>query len=207
MGFDSHSPLLERRLASDPGFFVEVLSLCFKPSSGDSKEDVPAHVATNAYQLLDDWSVVPGSDGQGEPVDVAKLNRWYDDAVPLLQTADRERIGLEFIGRVLAKAFDGADNGAPPVAVRELIERARRKELDTGFEIEVFNSRGATMRNLTDGGEQERVLAAKYYGVAERIRDRWPRTGAIFQSIASSYSEHARREDEEVKRHVEGLGR
>jgi hypothetical protein len=205
--FDANSPVLERRLARDPEFFIEVLSLCFKPQHGEPERDIPSHVATNAYRLVDDWRVVPGSDGPKQPIDSEQLNQWVDDVIPLLQAADREAIGLELIGRVLAKAADDADETWPTRPVRDLIERLRRTEVDRGFEIEVFNSQGPTSRGLTDGGEQERVLAAKYEGLAHKIADEWPRTASILRSVARAYEEEARRHDEEVRRYLEGLDR
>lgn len=207
LSFDSSSPVLERRLARDPAFFTEVLSLCFKPSHGEPETDIPTHVATNAYRLLDDWSVIPGSDGPGRRVDASQLNDWVDAVVPMLREADREAIGLELIGRVLAKAPGDEDETWPTLPVRELIERLGRTEVDRGFEIEVFNSRGATSRGLTDGGDQERALAARYEALAQKVSDRWPRTARILRSLANTYESDARREDERVRRFLEGLDR
>jgi len=205
--FDASSPILERRLARDPAFFVEVLSLCFKPRGGEAEVDIPSHVATNAYRLLDDWSVVPGSEGPGQTVDPGQLHEWIDSVLPLLEGADRESVGLEIIGRVLAKALGDTDETWPTRPVRDVIERVRRSELDTGFQIEVFNSRGVTTRGLTDGGNQERAFATKYVRLAARIADQWPRTAAILRAISTDYAEDARRQDEEVRRYLEGLDR
>jgi hypothetical protein len=205
--FGANSPVLERRLARDPEFFVEVLSLCFKPEHGEPETEVPSHVATNAYRLLGDWSIVPGSDGPKRPVDGQRLNQWVDDVLPLLEAADREPIGLDYIGRVLANAAGDADETWPTRPVRDLIERLSRTEVDAGFEIEVFNSRGTTSRGLTDGGEQERVLAARYDGLAEKVADQWPRTAGALRSLARGYEDEARRQDEEVRRFLEGLDR
>lgn len=207
LGFDVNSPVLERRLAREPEFFVEVLSLCFKPSTDESDVHIPAHVATNAYRLLDEWSIVPGSDGPQQAIAGDRLNAWVDAAIPLLGAADREAIGLELIGRVLAKAPGDPDETWPTRPVRDLIERLRRTELDRGFEIEVLNSRGVTSRGLTDGGEQERLLAKRYATLAQRVADEWPRTSTILRSLAATYEEDARREDAQVRRFLEGLDR
>jgi hypothetical protein len=207
LGFDVNSPVLERRLARDQEFFVEVLSLCFRPSTDEPDAAIPAHVATNAYRLLDEWSVVPGSDGPKELIAPDRLNAWVDAAIALLAAADREAIGLELIGRILAKASGDPDETWPTRPVRDLIERLHRTELDRGFEIEVLNSRGVTSRGLTDGGEQERLLARRYTTLAERVADGWPRTSAILRSLAGTYEEDARREDAQVRRFLEGLDR
>jgi hypothetical protein len=63
--FDARSPVLERRLSRDPAFFVEILSLNFKPKSGQVDLEVDPRVAQNAFRLLHEWKQVPGSDEPG----------------------------------------------------------------------------------------------------------------------------------------------
>jgi hypothetical protein len=205
--FDASSPVLERRLASDPAFFVEVLSLCFKPRSGELESEIPQHVATNAYRLLDDWSIVPGSNGPKRPVDGQELNEWIDAALPQLEQADRLAVGLQIIGRVLSKSLGDDDGTWPTRPVRDLIERLRKTDVDTGLEIGVFNSRGVSSRGLTQGGEQERILAAKYDRLAQTVADEWPRTSSILRSLARSFESEAKGHDEQVRRYMEGLDR
>jgi len=62
LGFDARSPVLERRLARDARFFVEILSLVYRPR-GDEAEaiDVAEHVARNAHRLLDEWQISPAA--------------------------------------------------------------------------------------------------------------------------------------------------
>jgi len=207
LSFEAKSPRLELRLARDPKFFLEILSLCFKPRGGEPEQDGSPQVATNAYRLLDGWAVLPGSEGPDQPVNEELLNAWADEVVPLLVAADREGIGLEFIGRILAKAGGDVDGTWPTRPVRDLIERLGRSELDTGFLVQVFNSRGVTTRGVTEGGEQERALVTKYKELASLVADKWPRTAAIIAGIADGYAEDARRQDEEVRRFLEGLER
>jgi hypothetical protein len=207
LGFGASSPVLERRLAREPEFFVEVMSLCFKPRHREMEKAVSPQVASNAYRLLDDWRVVPGSDGPAEPIDAEKLNRWVDEALDLLKEADREEIGLEIIGRVLATSTGDPDGTWPTRPVRDLIERVRRTELDTGFEIEVFNSRGFSSRGLAEEGDQERELMAQYKQLASKIADEWPRTAGILRSISSSFEAQAQHQDESAARFLEGFDR
>lgn len=207
LGFDAHSPILERKLATESPFFVEVLSMAFKPRSREPEQEVPSDVASNAFRLLDDWRVVPGSDGPGMPIDEAVLNAWVDDTLVLLQEAGRLEIGLDQIGKVLAKATGDDDGSWPAQPVRNVVERISRSELDGGFRAQVYNSRGVTSRGLMEGGDQERELSAHYSRLAEGIRPGWPRTSAILQSVADGYAAEARLHDEQVQRFREGLGR
>jgi hypothetical protein len=207
LGYDARSPVLERQLARDPKFFVEILSLVFKPKNSDRDADVQPHVAQNAYRLLDQWRIIPGSTAEGEPVDAAALVEWTEETRRLLVEADRREIGDVQIGHVLAHAPGDDDGTWPTRPVRDLIERIASSDLDDGFRVEIFNKRGATSRGLFDGGEQERVLAQRYNDWATRIADEWPRTASVLSDLARGYEHDARREDDEAERRREGMDR
>ena len=57
-----------------------------------------------------------------------------------------------------------------------------------------------TFRSPDDGGAQERQLAAQHREWADRVSDRWPRTGALLRQIADHFEEWARREDDQSER-------
>ena len=65
-----------------------------------------------------------------------------------------------------------------------------------GFAVGIFNKRGAYLKSLTDGGQQERELAAKYDAWTQACQIEWPRTAKVLDRIARRYEEQARREDE-----------
>jgi hypothetical protein len=205
--FDARSPILERKLAREPSFFVEVLSMAFKPRNREPERTVPPHAATNGYRLLDDWQIIPGTEEPGATIDSESLNQWMDEAVALLEEADRLEIGLDQIGKVLAKGPRDDDDTWPTRPVRDLIERISRSELDDGFRTAAYNSRGPTSRGLMDGGDQERQLSERHATLSEAVHDRWPRTAAILRSLAEGYEAEARRHDEDVERFREGLDR
>lgn len=205
LGYGAHSPVLEEQLSTDPAFFVEVLSMVFKPRHADAGEDVPAQVAQNAYRLLDDWNVLPGSLGDGA-VDATLLNEWVDEALRLAGEADRLEIALDRIGKVLANATGDADGTWPTAPVRAVIERIGRSELDDGFGVQISNSRGVQARGVDEGGDRERERAAHYLRLAELVSDGWPRTASALRGVAASYLAEARYFDEQVERLSEGLG-
>jgi hypothetical protein len=207
LGFGAHSPVLEQQLAADPEFFVKVLSMVFKPRHADVNEDVPEHIALNAYQLLDDWNVVPGTLGGGVAVDSAALNAWVDEALRGAAKVDRLEIAFDQIGKMLAKAPGDTDGTWPAAPVRDVIERIGRSELDDGFRVQILNSRGVQSRGLAEGGDQERERATHYTRLAELVTDRSPRTAAALKSVAASYAADARLFDEQAERFTEGLDR
>jgi tRNA A-37 threonylcarbamoyl transferase component Bud32 len=71
--------------------------------------------------------------------------------------------------------------------------------------IGLRNKRGMTSRGLTEGGQQEYDLAARYNAWAEAIEVTHPRTAAALRGVAESYREEGRRNDDEVRRYLEGL--
>jgi hypothetical protein len=207
-GFDARSPVLERRLARDPEFFVELLSLVYR-ARGDEGEgmDVPEHVARNAHRLLEEWQIVPGSTDRMGEVNAEELNAWIEAARKLSQEAGREVVADIQIGKVFAHASGDDDGTWPAQPVRDVIEGAASSELEQGFRIEIYNMRGPTTRGLGAGGDQERQLAANYHDLAARIRDSWPRTAAALSSVAREYEREARLHDEDAERFRQGMER
>ena len=63
-------------------------------------------------------------------------------------------------------------------------------DIDSGIETAICNQRGITTRSPTDGGDQERRLAETYREKIQRFNG-WPRTSAIFKSLANRCSQCA----------------
>ncbi|WEK40769.1 MAG: helix-turn-helix transcriptional regulator [Candidatus Brevundimonas colombiensis] len=192
---------LHKALSNDPDFFVDLLRMVYLPAkdSGveEPKSDNPEQVeqlATQAWDVLHEWSRVPGSTDDGV-IDGAALDAWVKAARKRLKELGRGDIGDSKIGEILSAARRTADEPWPPEPVREVIETARSRHLESGFEIGVYNRRGVTVRMPHDGGDQERSLAASYRKDAEALRFDWPRTSACLERIATTYEYDANRED------------
>lgn len=201
------SPLLDRKLARDPAFFVEILSLCYRRSNGEVDRDVHESVAKNAWHLLHDWKMIPGSAGQGAPVDEGALFGWVEEVRRVAAEVDRAEIADVCIGHVLAHARGDEDATWPTLPVRNLIEQVGSSSLDSGFRTGTFNRRGVVGRSPDDGGNQEYELARTFEGWASMIADAWPRTAAVLRSLAQTYHADGQREDEEADRLRRGLDR
>ena len=205
LGYGTPAPTLERRLAIDPSFFVQILSMAFKRSDGTEDQRPAPEVARNAYHVLQEWQIVPGSTARGGIVDEGRLTQWLDDAMNVLAAADRSDIGALYIGHVFAHAKEDDDGTWPTLPVRNAIERLANDYFQRGFGEQIHNNRGVTSRGLTDGGQQERALATKFAHWEELIRNRWPRTASVLRSIAASYEAQGRWEDEEAERTRQGI--
>jgi hypothetical protein len=192
---------LHRALARDPEFFAYLLKLIYLPAADSGvvepqveDEAKAQNLASQAFQVLRDWAHVPGADDQGV-IDPAALEDWVKRARKLLAEAGRGEIGDIKIGETLSAAIREPDQPWPPKSVREIIELARSRALEQGFEVGVYNRRGVTVRMPQDGGGQERALAERYRRDAKALRFDWPRTAACLDRIATTYEVDANRED------------
>jgi hypothetical protein len=206
---EGHTPSLERVLARDPASFTALVSLVFRPAKAKGEPEERAsesapEMASNAYRLLREWRILPGTNDKGE-VDAAALQDWLTEARRLLKEADRAEVGELQIGEVLAHAPIDPDGTFPTLAVRDVLEGAPNDRLGRGFAVGLYNKRGFTTRGMTEGGQQEYQLASQYEDWAARIEATHPRTAAILRSVAEGYREEGRRNDEEARRFLEGL--
>ena len=208
---DIKTPNLYRHLAQDPDFFASLVEIAYKPASwspedGPDPDESARQRALNAHRLLHSWpsgAFSPGGEGQ-QDVDAERLDGWVDHVRSRLEETDRQGIGNTLIGTALAASPADSEGEWPSAAVRDLIERVNRDDLDRGLTIAVCNQRGGTTRAPTDGGDQERELAARYRAQGHRF-SRWPRTAAIFDSLASTYEHEAGIHDRRAEARRRGL--
>jgi hypothetical protein len=144
---------LKRAIASDPAFFVKVLIAVFLPAADSGivepdpiDREQATKIALQAFDVLREWSRVPGSDGE---IGAAALEAWVKEARRLCAQIGRGKIGDQQIGQILSAARRRDNEPWPPEPVREIIAICRSRDLELGFEIGVYNSRGVTTRSLT----------------------------------------------------------
>jgi len=202
-------PNLESQIAQSPELFVQAIAFAYKRR--DKGEDPPEWmvknpeqrkaVALSAYRLLDQITKIPGTDGKGE-IDTEALSLWLNEVRRLCREYDRTEVGDYLIGQLLAKAPKDEDGTWPCEAVCKAMEEIASQEIGRGFNIGVYNSRGVHWRD--EGGKQERELASKYHGWAERLHYDYPFVGSILRKIAASYEHDAAWEDsrEEVEKRL-----
>lgn len=185
---------LHRQVCRQPELFADLIALTFKRADGRTEpgrdDSVARHRAELAFDILFNLHECPGQEGNGA-IDRETLAVWISEAQRLCKERDRENIGNQYIGAVLANAPAGADGIWPSEPVRDLLEQFKYRHIRKGMVIAVQNLRGVTRRGLLDGGTQERSLAVKYRSDAESIMAQWPYTAQILRDIASSYERQA----------------
>jgi excisionase family DNA binding protein len=193
---DRRPTVLHEELTSNPNFFVDLISLVFKPEGDETTSEVTRDDRVRAelcYRLLRSWHSPP------QPIATdahPALRDWVESARRLLIEKGLIRIGDENIGHVLRYVPEASDGTWPTVAVRELIEDVASRDLERGIEIEVCNSRGTTFRGLTTGGAEERASAKQFREYARLVGNKWSHTGRMLNRIADGLEDDARREDQ-----------
>ena len=203
---DAHGiPNLERRISESPGLFVQALALVFE-RKGDGQDPLEWRVddpgrrtslAHAAFRLLEEISRVPGADDEG-CVDADALSQWVTEVRRLCKEYGRATIGDQQIGQLLSRAPSEKDGPWPCRPVCEVLETIASQDIAAGFEIGVYNARGARSRSLDEGGKQEWELSARYRAWAEQLVFDYPYVASILERIAKSYDRDAEREDSEV---------
>lgn len=195
---------LHRLLCESPKFFIELLQLHFRPKGEPDTQQPPVEEKTsqwrasqcrNAYSLLHDWDLIPGTATEGCEIDEGALRSWCDEARQLARECGQLGICDDYIGQLFATTPIGADFARPCQPVRHVIEAIATEALSDGLICGIRNSRGTAFRG--SGGEQERVLAEKYRLQAEAIMIDAPFTAGVLTQVAQSYEYEARRWDED----------
>jgi len=101
---DSSPKLLERRLASDPEFFCEVIRLVFRPRKEERSNKEPTkqlvNIARNSYRLLRNWRTPPGLCEDGS-YDGEALASWLAVVKRKCTETCHLEIAMQRVGHVL----------------------------------------------------------------------------------------------------------
>jgi hypothetical protein len=195
-------PNLEKQVGKSPALFVQFLALTFRRRDGG--EDPPewrvedtekaSALAMGAYRLLENIKRIPGTDDNGK-IDDKALRAWVKEAQTLCAQHGRAEIGDQKIGEILSESKTGTDGIWPCEEVRKVLEECGTSEVEKGFQIGVYNSRGVHARG--EGGGQERALAEKYRNWSRQLAFEYPYVARVLEGIALEYDREAAREDSE----------
>lgn len=211
LDLQSDTSALQRTLSDSPEFFVEVLSLLYRPKKSVEEEEVgrsdfDKNVASNAWRLLHDWQRVPGTVGQTSEIDLNALTTWTKKVRELAGAADRLDVAESQLGQVLAFSPSDEDGTWPGLPVRTFLEAEGSPRILSGFQMGAYNKRGVTTRGVTEGGAQEYELARQYLAWADKVKVEWPKTARALRDLAEGYRAEGLRNDEAAQRVQEGFG-
>lgn len=195
--FSSGAPVtLEKRLASDPTFFAEVIGLVFRSkntneSDIEEPDEQKKHLATNAYKLLKEWKRCPGTQEDGSFTAEA-FNTWLNDARRMTEESGHSEVAQVQIGHVLTCAPPDPDGLWIHNAVAEALNFRDTGEMRSGFTTQLFNDRGVF---TFTHGEEERKLANENRKKAEALDSKgYTRFSTAMREFADRYERQAERE-------------
>ena len=187
---------LENRLASDPGFFCDVIRLVYR----SSRKDRPAirerntrdqDIAANALRLLWDWQTPAGTqvDGTFSP---DRFSEWLAQVRAICDESGHLEVALNNIGQVLTHCPRDPDGLWIHRSVAEALNDRNADEMRRGYNTGVFNSRGAHVIDPT--GKPERELASQWKKKADEIEDAgYHRFATSLKIVAEDYVREAER--------------
>ncbi|MCU7815371.1 MAG: hypothetical protein KZQ81_09220 [Candidatus Thiodiazotropha sp. (ex Rostrolucina anterorostrata)] len=194
--FSSGSPkVLENRLASNPGFFCEVIGLVFR-SKKEEKTDVEPteqqrNLARLGYKLLSEWKIPPGKQPDGT-FDSSMFATWLGEVKRIATETGHVDIALSQLGSVLTQVPEDADGLWINNVVAEALNAKDAETMRSGFTTELFNQRGTFTYTA---GEDERKLARINREKAESLEAKgYSRFATAMREFAESYEREAKRE-------------
>jgi hypothetical protein len=190
---DASPKLLERRLATEPEFFCEVIRLVFRSKNEDLSTNEPTveekNIATNAYRLLSEWRTPPGSSADGT-YDGDALAVWLDAVKKVCSETGHLEIAMTMLGHSLIHVPPDSDGLWIHRSAAAALNAKDAGDMRDGFRTELFNSRGVHWVDPT--GAPERALASKYCAQAEAIESAgYHRLATTLRELATSYEREA----------------
>lgn len=194
---DDLSPkFLERELATNPKFFCELIQKIYR--SKKNKDDISKEpseneksIASNAYRLLNEWQLLPGSKTDGG-FDGQEFIKWIDEVKKITTESGHLEVALIAIGNVLVHAPSDPDGLWIHHSVAEALNAKDADEIRQGFRIGLSNLRGVHWVDPT--GKPERDLADEYIKKANEIEVAgYYRFAITLRELADSYKREAER--------------
>ncbi len=192
---------LEKRLATEPLFFCELIQLIYR-SKNEAKPEGPIDekkkaIAANAWHLLHEWRRPPGLLDNGSFSD-SDFKNWLSTVKAESTESGRYEVAMIKVGEVLFYSPEDSEGlWINQVVARALNERDA-EDLRSGFRTEVYNSRGTHWVDPT--GKPERELAEQWNEKASALEDAgFARFAATLRDVAKSYNQEA---EQVVLRHA-----
>lgn len=181
--------LLERRLATEPKFFCEVIQLVFRSKKEERSTEEPTEerkkIATNAYRLLSEWQTPPGCQVDGS-YDGGALSRWLDTVKEECSETGHLEIAMTMLGHSLVHVPADPDGLWIHRSAAAALNAKDAGDMRDGFSNELYNSRGVHYVDPT--GKPEKNLATKYRGQAEAVEEAgYPRLATTLRGLADTY--------------------
>ena len=190
-------PAIYRRLATDPQFFVDLISCLYTRDDGkaDDGNEASKIQPELAHRILNpspgrSWTFAPGL-GENGAVSEQEFLSWSKAALRLSEECGRLSIAEEHIGKMLF-GYPADKEGVPSDAVGKFLEEQRNEKMEKGYYSAIDISHGVYW---ADGGKPEKKFAEKYAVIAGKLRERgFSQIARVYEDIAAGYGEQAEQE-------------
>ena len=181
---------MEKALASDAEKYSGILELAFKErSKKKNNRDIDLNIATNAYRLLNQWKMVPGSKEDGS-IDSKLLNKWYKDMQDICNKKDRLEVGLSYFGHVLFYASEDKSGFWINKTVANILNE--NQIVRSGYKNQAFNSVGVV--NYDKEGSDYMKKYDEYKEKAEKTElEGYYNFATALREVAENFKFHAER--------------
>lgn len=191
---------LHRELIENPDQLLFVISNAYKNDNRDKEKSSEAdtRLAEVCGQILMYAKITPGLQRDG----TFSEEKFREFVTHLKKRSAEEGYvkGMQHVlGELLAYAPETDKGDWPPQCVCEVLDVQENDTLRSSFQIGIYNKRGVTCRLPYDGGEQEREIAKRYDGYAERCQIEYPLASETLTGIADSYRRDATRHDRDAE--------
>lgn len=188
---------IEKKLASDPQFFANMIALAFrsKHDKSDNTKEIDEnkrYLAQNAHDILYEWKLCPGVKEDGK-FDENAFKEWVKEAKRITEGTGHIRVARHYIGQI--STYAPADPGGLWIhkAVADILDERDADKIRSGFTLALFNQRG--MHTFTYGWE-ERELAKQSQEKAEALDvEGFTRFATIMREFAEQYLKIANEEE------------
>ncbi|WP_157259832.1 hypothetical protein [Chamaesiphon minutus] len=180
---------IENRLASSPEFFCELIRLIYRSKkfevTNDNQSEQTKTIATNAWQLLQQWHTTPGMQANGS-LDDAHFSNWLQHVKEICEESGHLEVALIQIGGVLIHCPPDTSGLWIDHTVAKALNAKDSEKMRRGFETGIYNSRGVYSVDPT--GKPERKLAEQYRQKAEAVENAgYHRFAETLRSISDQY--------------------
>ena len=176
---------LHRELIENPDQLLFIIPKAYKhdKQSDESLSEADARLANICGQILMYTRMTPGLDRKG----TFSEDKFREFVIHLKKRAKEDGYikGMQgVLGGLLAYAPETENGDWPPQCVCETLDVQEHDRVRSSFHFGILNKRGVTSRAPYDGGEQEREIAKKFDGYAERCQIEYPLASEALTGVA-----------------------
>jgi hypothetical protein len=146
------------------------------------------NIATNAYNLLSTWKIVPGTQADGE-FKPDTFKRWLSSIEEIVKASKHYDVAMIEVGKVLVNAPKGPEDLWIHPVIAEAMNSKERSVLRREYSIGIYDSR--EFHVIDPEAKLEKALADKYQHRADQVENAgYQRLATTLRSVARPSTEN-----------------